>query len=95
VKRDVAGAGKNGSPAAYYHLSLLLSGTAETDADRQSALKVLEGAAEHGHPHAQFEIGRRYEQGDGVQADTREAMLWYERAAAQGNVLAIQRLKSE
>lgn len=93
VRRELAPAAKAGSAGAWYHLSLILSATAQTDADRQRALTLLESAAVHGHPHAQFQLGRRYEQGEGVEKDAAAALQWYEKAAAQGDVFAIERLK--
>jgi TonB family protein len=93
AKREAGLAAKAGNAAAYYRLSLLLAQTAKTDADRQRAFAVLRGAAERGHPHAQYQLGMRYEQGDGVAADRDEAQKWYEAAAKQDDVFALQRLK--
>ncbi len=41
--------------------------------------------AEKGDASAQFELGRRYANGDGVAEDKAEAMKWYRMAAEQGN----------
>lgn len=91
-KREAALAGSRGSLPARYHLALLLSNTAKTDAERENALTVLRSAAELGHAHAQFDLGRRYEKGKGVEADLDEAIRWYEKSAAQGDPFATQRL---
>jgi TonB family protein len=93
AKREAGRGAKQGDAAAFYRLSVLLSQTAQNDADRQGALAVLRAAAERGHPHAQYQLGMRYEQGDGVPADRDEAMRWYKAAAKQDDVFALQRLK--
>src|SRR5690349_5770177 len=41
-------------------------------------------AAASGEPAAQFQLGLRYEYGDGVARDFRVALDWYRRAAEQG-----------
>ena len=90
--RTAALAAGRGSVSARYHLSLILLSTAKTDADRGKALVVLRSAAELGHPHAQFDLGRRHEIGEGVETTREEALRWYGKAAAQGDPLAKQRL---
>jgi TonB family protein len=92
AKNDAALAAKQGNVAALYHLSLLLSETAKTDADRKKALVILHSAGEQGHAHAQFHLGLTYENGAGVEANLEEAMRWYQKSAAQGDPLAMQRL---
>lgn len=93
AKRDAGLAAKGGDAAAYYRLSLLLEKTAKTDSDRQRMVAVLRAAAERGHPHARYQLGRRYELGSGVAADRDEALRWYEQAAAQEDVFALERLR--
>lgn len=66
---------------------------AKTDAERERALLVLRSAAERGLAQAQYDLGVRYEKGDGLPADMEEAQRWYEKSAAQDNVLAVQRVK--
>ena len=92
-KREAALAARNGDVDALFRLSLLLSETAETDAERERAQAVLANAAEKGNAAAQYELGRRYEKGEGVEKSLDEAMQWYERAAKQEYVLAVQRLR--
>lgn len=41
--------------------------------------------AESGDADAQYHLGVMYEEGRGVGADTRRAITWYRRAAAQGH----------
>ncbi|MFC5462476.1 TonB family protein [Massilia niabensis] len=93
AKQAAALAAGKGSLPARYHLSLLLSQTAETDADREKGLLVLRSSAELGHAPAQFDLGRRYEKGVGVETNLDEAVRWYQKSAAQGDPLATQRLR--
>ena len=92
-KREAAVAAREGDLEALFRLSLMLTRTAKSDADRQRAVAVLRGAAAKGHAAAQFALGHRYETGDGVDKDLDEAMRWYALAAKQDDVLAVQRLR--
>ena len=93
AKHVAATAAREGDANALYRLSVLLNAAPKSDADRERAVVVLKSAAERGAAAAQFELGRRYEKGSGVEANLEEAMRWYEKAAAQGDVLAVQRLR--
>ena len=92
-KREAALAARKGDVDALFRLSLLLSETAKTDAERERALAVLANAAAKGNAAAQYELGRRYEKGEGIEKSLDEAMQWYERAAKQEYILAVQRLR--
>jgi TPR repeat protein len=50
-------------------------------------------AADLGEPMAQIALGAMYVEGELVGKDMDEARRWYARAAAQGNVYAIDRLR--
>ena len=93
AKHVAAVAARKGDANALYRLSILLNAAPKSDADRENAVILLKSAAEKGVAAAQFELGRRYEKGTGMTANLEEAMRWYEKAAAQGDVLAIQRLR--
>jgi TonB family protein len=93
ARRRTVLAANEGNPDAQYQLSLLLTRAEMGESSRRDGLMALRRAADSGQPNAQFELGRRYEKGDGMDADLGEAMRWYEKAAAQGDVLALQRLK--
>jgi TPR repeat protein len=54
----------------------------------------LERAAVGGLREAQYALGLRYDQGDGVAADDAQAVTWYRAAARQGNTAALQRLRA-
>ena len=49
--------------------------------DKQEAFKWFKQAAEHGYVDAEAELGRCYEDGDGVEQDYVLAAHWYRRAA--------------
>lgn len=52
------------------------------------ALPLLRRAADAGSAEAQFETGLRYDLGEGVPLDYKQAMQWYEKSAAQGHAPA-------
>jgi TPR repeat protein len=56
--------------------------------DRSAAVERLRGEAERGDGIAQNELGLSYATGRDVVRDEREAVAWFERAAAQGVVSA-------
>jgi len=90
--RKIKRAVEQGDADAHYHLSLILTTVGAPDADRERALELLGSAAQAGVAHAQYDVGVYYEK-ESVPADIPEALRWYEKAAAQGDVMAIQRLK--
>jgi TonB family protein len=92
IKHQAKAASNSGDFAARYHLSLLYAGSKKSS-ERKKAAELLRSAADAGWSQAQFDIGRNYERGIGVDVDLEEALRWYGKAAAQGNVLARQRLE--
>ncbi len=52
------------------------------------ALKEWRALAESGNAKAQYNVGILYEKGLGVPKDTRQAYVWYEKAAVQGLAFA-------
>jgi len=48
--------------------------------------------AEKGLPSFQYEVGKRYLRGDGVEKDEAKARAWFEKSAAQGESLAVKAL---
>jgi hypothetical protein len=91
--RASAAAASKGDLNALLRLGLPLWASGKSDADRAKAFALMKSAAEQGLAPAQFEMGRRYEKGHGVAADLDEAMRWYKLAAAQEDILAVQRLR--
>lgn len=94
AKAQAAQGARNGDVAALYRISRLLEVKPKDDQDRRDSLTMLRGAAQQGYAPAQFALGRRYENGDGMSADIEEALRWYRKAADQGDVFAIQRLET-
>ena len=92
--RISAEAARKGDLNALLRLSLLLSTSTMSDADRAKGFALLKSAAEQGLAPAQYQMGRRYEKGDGVTANLDEAMRWYKLAAAQEDILAVERLRT-
>lgn len=71
----------------------LVDGVLRENADRQlEAVKWFQLAADNHSPEAQYELGKRYEQGHGVPQDNRLAVQWYRRAAEHGHSQAQKRL---
>lgn len=60
--------------------------------DYGEAFEQLIVAAENGDPRAQYTVGYMYYEGQGVSQDEERALRWIERAAANGNPLAIEAL---
>jgi hypothetical protein len=52
--------------------------------DNRAAVKWFQKAAAQGHARAQFFLGSKYEDGQGVTQDVREGLRWFLAAAAQG-----------
>ncbi len=80
---------------ATYRLAMLYQARGETLADeaqRRSALVLLERAAEQGHPQAQARMGEAYAEGLGVERDTLWAARWFGKAARQGVAASQARL---
>ncbi|WP_436862107.1 tetratricopeptide repeat protein [Acinetobacter haemolyticus] len=55
-------------------------------------LSFLKKAAELGNPEAQYNLGVFFEQGVYVKKDKKQAEYWYEKAAKQGHLNAINNL---
>ncbi len=64
-------------------LDAFKSGTqAYISGDRTKGLTALQYAADHGHPVAQWKLGRIYADGDGVKADPYKAYQYFSQVAA-------------
>ncbi len=50
------------------------------------SLDELRNLADHGDAEAQWQMGVRYDEGDGVPKDDSQAMLWFQLAGEQGHV---------
>lgn len=59
----------------------------------EATAAALRSAAKQGDPHAQFDLGRLYEDGNsGVEQQDFGAVVWYRKAARQGLAAALSRL---
>ena len=52
-------------------------------------------SALHGHPPAQYTLGRLYKGGKGVEASPEESMKWFIRSCENGNVNALYEIGSD
>ena len=64
--------------------TLLRQATEVVEDDLEAVLRYRK-AAEQGDARAQFNLGLKYANGEGVPKDDREAVLWYRKAAEQGH----------
>jgi len=86
------------APAMYDEGLRLLGETASPDIEK--GLDLMRGAAGRGSVAAQFNLGKRYETGDGVSADANKAIRYFRLCAAKGeqacqyHVAALLRAKS-
>lgn len=87
---------------SYYNIGRCYECGIGTCADTDKAFYYYRQAATVGHPKAQYKLGDAYEadafsealiQGDTDNADYSEAISWYKKAAAQGNIPAKTRLE--
>ena len=73
-------------PEILYRISnLYKTGHKEIGQDDAKALQYLRKAAELGLPDAMFDLGVRYEKGDGVVANIQTALIWINKAADAGH----------
>ncbi len=52
--------------------------------DYSTAFQEFEPFAKQGNPHAQYNLGLMYENGQGIPQNYAEALKWYTKAAEQG-----------
>ncbi|HEP1080795.1 TPA: sel1 repeat family protein [Pasteurella multocida] len=60
--------------------------------DHATAFKLWLSRAEQGEMSAQFNVGRMYDDGDGVEQDKQQALKWYSQAALLGDARALYNL---
>lgn len=70
----------------------LISTTGGGAASSWDSLQALEKAAARGNPEACFQLGVRFETGDGVKPDAARARQLYEKAAKGGSAMALYRI---
>ncbi|RMG38334.1 MAG: sel1 repeat family protein, partial [Gammaproteobacteria bacterium] len=86
-------AAANGHRKAVHLLKVIESWVRAATPLAQERYEALHQRAIENDPHAQYELALRYESGAlDVNADPKKALFWFERAARNGNVLAMHRL---
>lgn len=86
-------AAANGHRDAVHLLKVIESWVRAATPLAQEGYEALHQRALENDPHAQYELALRYESGAlDVHADPKKALAWFERAARNGNVLAMHRL---
>jgi TPR repeat protein len=56
--------------------------------ENEAAVKWYRASADQGHPDGQYGLAEMYAKGEGVEKDLDEAVLWFTRAAENGNLRA-------
>ena len=69
------------SAALMWSYAILLAGCGETE---KTPLEKMTSNAKKGDPGAQNNLGLRYFNGDGVEKDLAQAVVWFRKAADQG-----------
>ncbi len=95
---DMVKSAKKGDTTAQYELALWFEKHAKDYSYRKEAYKWYLSAATNGHSAALFKLGNCYEKEFGVKKDISTALYYYQKAAAQGNSLAmdsVNRLKHD
>lgn len=81
--------GRPSNPYARYRLAKIILADPAAEQERfRTALEWLTEAAEAGLVHAQYELGKIYRDGRGVEKDALLAAAWLTRAAEQGSDVA-------
>lgn len=75
--------------AIYAIATYTLNGIAGYEKNEGQGVLLLLEAAQLGHKRAMYVIGKRYENGDGLDRDMEQAMYWYSESAKLGEAEAI------
>ena len=65
-------------------IEVCLRDYSEAEDYKVEATKWFRKAAEQGHTEAQYKLGKMYEDGRGVEQDSKKAIEWYQKAADRG-----------
>ena len=74
-------------PPSWIVIFIILAAFHPESAEAQD-IESLRTAAEQGNANAQFTVGHKYDAGDSVPENDREAVRWYQMAAEQGHAAA-------
>lgn len=87
-------AAENGDMDAQYNLACAYNdGDPATGEDYEKAFRYFLMAAEQGHMEAQCNLGVQYLYGYGIEQDFEEGKFWLEKAAEQGDDVAVSHLE--
>ena len=82
IKKQIA-EGKLDHPVVFKKIDP--EGAAKRSKAEIEEFKLNLAKAEKGDAEAQYEVGRLYEKGDGVESSDKDSFYWYEKSAKQGN----------
>lgn len=94
AKWYIKAAGLNSASAIYAVAAYTLNGTGGIAKNESEGVRLLMASAELGHKRAMYAIGKRYENGDGLDFDIEQARYWYSESAKLGENDAIVALES-
>ena len=82
---------KNNNPEITYKVALIYkNGFRDINPDDAKALQYLQKAAGLGLPEAMYDLGIRYEKGQGVPFNSKTSLFWIKKAADQGYGQAVK-----
>lgn len=84
----------NSASAIYAVATYTLNGTGGIAKNESEGVRLLMESAQLGHKRAMYVIGKRYENGDGLEFDIEQARYWYGESAKLGENDAIAALAS-
>ena len=80
----------NSASAIYAVAAYTLNGTGGIAKNESEGVRLLMESAQLGHKRAMYVIGKRYENGDGLEFDIEQAKYWYSESAKLGESDAIE-----
>ena len=78
--------------SSFFSDGVLSATDARSGRDAQSEVARLQSDAAAGDPNAMYQLGLRLTQGKGIRKDYGEAVMWFHRAAAEGQADAMLQL---
>ncbi len=86
-------ASKGNVKAKIYLAASHIVGTKFIKQDRNKGIALLEELAEQGDAQLKYELGRCYYYGNVLEQNKTRAMYWYQKAAVEGHILALEALE--
>jgi TPR repeat protein len=94
LRQRLAREALDGSAASRYKLGAFVKSRAKSEDEWRRGMELIINAAELGDSMAQVALAMEYESGANVETDMNMAVKWYMKAAEQGNVFAVDHLRS-